>query len=48
MLAKKCFLMGLITLLSVSLVFAQDPPANHPKTGEPLVLEVFRGTPEID
>jgi len=48
MLAKKFFLMGLITLLGVSVVFAQDPPANHPKTEEPLVLEVFRGTPDID
>jgi hypothetical protein len=48
MLAKKCFLIGIITLLSVSLALAQDPPATHPKTGEPLVLEVFRGTPEID
>ena len=48
MLAKKCFFMGIITLLSVSLVIAQDPPAVHPKTGEELVLEVFRGSPEID
>jgi len=48
MLAKKCFFVGIITLLSVSLVIAQDPPAVHPKTGEELVLEVFRGTPEID
>ena len=40
--------MGIITLLSVSLAIAQDPPAVHPKTGEPLVIDVFRGTPEID
>ena len=48
MLAKKCLFVGIFTLLSVSLVIAQDPPAVHPKTGEELVLEVFRGTPEID
>jgi len=48
MLAKKCFFVGIFTLLSVSLVLAQDPPAVHPKTGEELVLEVFRGSPEID
>jgi len=48
MLAKKCFFVAIFTLLSVSLVIAQDPPAVHPKTGEELVLEVFRGTPEID
>jgi len=48
MLAKKCFFVVIFTLFSVSLVLAQDPPAVHPKTGEDLVLEVFRGTPEID
>jgi hypothetical protein len=42
--AKKCFFMGICSLLSVSLAFA-DPPAVHPKTGEELVIEVFRGTP---
>ena len=45
--AKKCFFVGLCTLISLSLAVA-DPPAVHPKTGEDLVLEVFRGTPEID
>jgi hypothetical protein len=44
MLAKKWFFMGIFALLSVSLVFA-DPPAVHPKTGEELVINVFRGTP---
>ncbi|MHC4702738.1 MAG: sugar-binding protein [Planctomycetota bacterium] len=48
MLAKKCIVVGIITLLGVSLATAQDPPATHPKTGDPLVLEVFRGSPEID
>ncbi|TKJ35273.1 MAG: hypothetical protein CEE38_15715 [Planctomycetes bacterium B3_Pla] len=45
--AKKCFFVGIITLLSLNLAIA-DPPAVHPKTGEELVLEVFRGTPDID
>jgi hypothetical protein len=45
MLAKRCFFMGIITLLSVSLAMAQDPPAVHPVTEEPLVIECFRGTP---
>jgi len=48
MLARRFFLVGIITLLSVNLAIAQDPPATHPKTTEPLVLEVFRGTPDID
>ncbi len=46
--AKKCLLVGLITLLSLNLAIAQDPPANHPKTGDPLVIDVFRGSPDID
>jgi len=45
MLAKKCFLVGIITLLSVSLAIA-DPPAVHPVTGEPLVIDCLRGTPD--
>jgi len=47
MLAKKCFFMGIITLLSLSLAMA-DPPAVHPKTGEELVIDCLRGTPTID
>jgi len=46
--ARKCFFVGIFTLISFGLVMAQDPPAVHPKTGEELVLEVFRGSPEID
>ncbi|HUU15633.1 MAG TPA: sugar-binding protein [Sedimentisphaerales bacterium] len=45
MLAKKCFLVGIITLLSVSLAIA-DPPAEHPTTREPLVMDCLRGTPD--
>jgi hypothetical protein len=42
---KKCFLVGILTLLSVSLAIA-DPPAVHPVTGEPLVIDCLRGTPD--
>ncbi len=42
--AKKCFLVGIVTLFSLSLAIA-DPPAVHPITEEPLVIEVLRGTP---
>ncbi|MHC4440412.1 MAG: hypothetical protein ACYS3S_23940, partial [Planctomycetota bacterium] len=45
MLAKKCFLVVILTLLCVSLGLAQDPPATHPATGEELVVTCFRGTP---
>ncbi len=45
MLAKKCFFMGIFTLLSVSLAIAA-PPAAHPTTGEPLVIDCLRGTPD--
>jgi len=45
MLAKKCFFIGIFTLLSVSLAMA-DPPAVHPLTGEELVIECLRGTPD--
>ena len=45
MLAKKCFFMVIFTLLSLSLAIA-DPPAEHPVTGEPLVIDCLRGTPD--
>ncbi len=45
MLAKKCLFVGILTLLSLSLAIA-DPPAQHPKTGEDLVVECLRGTPD--
>ncbi|MFH1881645.1 MAG: sugar-binding protein [Planctomycetota bacterium] len=44
MLAKKCLFVGIVTLLSFSLAMA-DPP-KHPKTGEPLILDCLRGTPD--
>jgi hypothetical protein len=44
MLAKKCLLVGIFTLFSLSLAIA-DPPV-HPKTEEPLVIECLRGTPD--
>ncbi|MBN1803641.1 MAG: hypothetical protein JW837_00175 [Sedimentisphaerales bacterium] len=46
MLAKKCFLTGIIILISLNLAIA-DPPAVHPKTGEELIIECFRGTPDL-
>ena len=45
MLAKKCFFMGILTLLILSLANA-DPPAVHPITGEPLIIDCLRGTPD--
>jgi ketosteroid isomerase-like protein len=45
MLSKKCLLVGIFTLLSVSLAIAA-PPAVHPTTGEPLVIDCLRGTPD--
>ena len=45
MLAKKCLLVGIVTLLSVSLAMA-DPPAVHPVTGEELVINCLKGTPD--
>jgi hypothetical protein len=45
MLVKNCFFIGMITLLSVSLAMA-DPPAEHPVTGEELVIDCLRGTPD--
>ena len=45
MLAKKCLFVVILTLLSVSLAIA-DPPAVHPLTGEELVIDCLRGTPD--
>jgi hypothetical protein len=45
MLAKKCFFVVIVTLFSLSVAMAVDPPL-HPKTGEPLVLDCLRGTPD--
>ncbi len=45
MLAKKCLFMGIVTLFSLSLAIAA-PPAVHPTTGKPLVIDCFRGTPD--
>ncbi|MEJ2703801.1 MAG: sugar-binding protein [Sedimentisphaerales bacterium] len=44
MLAKKCYLVGIFILFTVSLVISAPPPVN-PATGEPLVIDCFRGTP---
>jgi hypothetical protein len=44
MLAKKCFLVGIFTLLSLSLAISAQPV--HPTTGEPLVIDCLRGTPD--
>ena len=45
MLAKRCLFMGILTVLSVSFAMA-DPPAVHPLTGEELVIDCLRGTPD--
>ncbi|HUT47394.1 MAG TPA: sugar-binding protein [Sedimentisphaerales bacterium] len=45
MLAKKCLFVGIFTLLSLGLAIA-DPPAVHPVTGEELVINCLRGTPD--
>jgi len=45
MLAKKCLFVGIFTLLILSLAIAA-PPAVHPTTGEPLVIDCLRGTPD--
>ncbi len=45
MLAKKCLLVVIVTLFSVSMAIA-DPPAAHPTTGEPLMIDCLRGTPD--
>jgi ketosteroid isomerase-like protein len=44
MLAKKCLLVGIFTVLSVSLAISAQPV--HPTTGEPLVIDCLRGTPD--
>ena len=46
MLVEKCLFIGMVTLLSVSLAMADDPPAEHPATGEELVIDCLRGTPD--
>jgi len=45
MLAKKCLFMGIFTLLSLGMAIAA-PPAVHPDTGDPLVIDCLRGTPD--
>ena len=45
MLAKKCLLVVMLTLFSMSLAIAA-PPAAHPTTGEPLMIDCLRGTPD--
>ena len=47
MLAKKCLLVVILTLFSMSLAIA-DPPAVNPATGEPLMIDCLRGTVTID
>jgi len=44
MLAKKCFLVGVFTLLSLSLAISAQPL--HPTTGEPLMIDCLKGTPD--
>jgi len=44
MLTKKCFLVGIFTLLSLSLAISAQPV--HPTTGEPLMIDCLRGTPD--
>ena len=43
--AQKWLFAGILSLLIVSAAMA-DPPAEHPTTGEPLVIDCLRGTPE--
>ncbi len=43
--AQKWLFAGVLSLLIVSAAMA-DPPATHPTTGEPLVIDCLRGTPE--
>ena len=45
--AKYCFI-GCLVLLISGVAIAADPAAKHPKTGKPLVIDCFRGTPKID
>lgn len=44
---RKLILTGFVALIIAGSALAADP-AEHPVTGEPLVLEVLRGTPTID
>jgi len=44
---KHFFIWNLFLLVSIMAV-AADKPAEHPKTGEPLVIDVLRGSPKID
>jgi len=44
---KQLFIWYLFLLMSVTAI-AADKPAKHPKTGEPLVIDVLRGSPKID
>ena len=44
----KCLLIWVLALLISSIAIAGDPPAEHPKTGETLVIDCLRGTPKID
>jgi len=44
----KCFFISVLALLISSIAIAADPPAEHPKTGEPLEIDCLRGTPKID
>ncbi len=41
---KKCFLVGIFTLLSLSVTISAQPV--HPTTGEPLAIDCLRGTPD--
>ena len=45
---KYLFIWVLALLISNMAFAAGDPPAEHPKTGEPLVIDCLRGTPKID
>ena len=44
----KHFLIWNLLLLISIMAIAADKPATHPKTGEPLVIDVLRGSPKID
>lgn len=49
MLIRKLLLIGIFALfISSGPALAGDPPAEHPVTGEPLVIDCLRGTPTID
>lgn len=47
MLITKLFLTGILVLVISSISFAGEP-AEHPKTGDPLVIDCFKGTPKLD